>query len=138
MVSARLDKSKPAGTAIAATPTQAQKVRDIADFWGGIRQRIQAFEAALAPGTQIAIYGAGIYGNFIFSCLKSPERVGRFLDQNRFLTGTRIKGIEVVHPGDLPDDITTVLVGLNPKHARRIIAEVPGFAGRDLEFFYLG
>jgi len=65
----------------------------IADFRRGIKTRIAGFKAALAAGTSGATYGAGIYGNFICSCLKSPKKAACFLDQNEFLIGSTVKGV---------------------------------------------
>lgn len=136
VVSARIDKVT-APVAAAVRPEMADEVARIADFWSGIKNRIQAFEAGLDQDQPRGIYGAGIYGNFIFSCLRDPGRVSCFLDQNRFLVGTQIKGVPVRHPGDVPDDLAALLIGLNPNSARRIIAGVPTLQGREIIHFYL-
>ena len=136
VVKARLDKSKATAT-LSPAPVRGKDVVAIADFWGGIKARIAGFESSLPAGAPVAIYGAGIYGNFIYSCLKSPENVACFLDQNKFLIGSEVKGAPVLHPNDLPDGVQTVLVGLNPKFARRAIGDVAGLTGRDLTLFFL-
>jgi len=43
----------------------------------------------------------------------------------------------VVPPAALPLTVDTLLVGLNPLHARRAISEVGAFQWRHLKFFYL-
>lgn len=136
VVMARLDRAKDA-PALVPAPDRQTDIADIAGFWGGIKSRIQAFEETLDDGRGIAIYGAGIYGNFILSCLNSPDRVRCFIDQNKYLSGSRIADIPVVHPDGLPQDVDTVLVGLNPRIARQAMQDVPAFSGRGIEFFFL-
>lgn len=109
----------------------------IADFWRQARDRLRSFESALDPIATVAIYGAGFYGAFIFSCLIHPSRISCFLDQNPFLQGTEFNGKPVLSPADLPTEVDTLLVGLNPSHAKQIIAAIPALADRDLRYFYL-
>ncbi|WP_322989077.1 hypothetical protein [Hoeflea sp.] len=110
---------------------------ELAKFWSTARQRIVEQERGLAPDDRIAIYGAGIYGNFIRSCLANPDRVTCFLDQNRFLQGKELNGVPIVHPDNLPDDAGAVFVGLNPLNARRIIASVESLQSRKVPCFFL-
>lgn len=123
-----------------AAPEFADRSADakaLARFWGDIKTRITAFEASVQDDVPLVIYGAGIYGNFILSCLKSPERVTHFLDQNTFLHGTRIGEAEVIPPTDLPHERAAILVGLNPRNARRIIGDIPGLDGEGRTFLFL-
>lgn len=136
VVSARLNKANPVGAA-QPHPARGQEALAIAGFWSGIKARIAGFEASLPTGTPMAIYGAGVYGNFIFSCLKSPENLVCYLDKNKHLVGETLNGVPIVHPDDLPDHVDAVVIGLNPKIARRSIGEVTSFAGRDLNLFFL-
>lgn len=109
----------------------------LAAFWSEIKTNITNFENSVAPNVPLVIYGAGIYGNFILSCLKEPERVTHFLDQNAFLHGTQIGDAEVIHPDNLSYDRAAILVGLNPRNARRIIGDIPGLSGEGREFLFL-
>jgi hypothetical protein len=59
------------------------------------------------------------------------------LDQNPFLQGTESHGIPVLAPEQLPGEVKTLLVGLNPAHARNIIADIPALQTRELDHFYL-
>jgi SAM-dependent methyltransferase len=136
VVKARLNKSAVSMSEAVAAEMKEQ-VRELATFWSGIKQRIEAFEAQLSPEAPRGIYGAGIYGNFIFSCLREPERLTCFLDQNKFLVGTEIKGVPVRHPSDIPAELQTLMIGLNPKSAHRIIAQVEAFEGRNISYFFL-
>ncbi|WP_420408254.1 class I SAM-dependent methyltransferase [Hoeflea sp.] len=118
-------------------PGSGKAVADLAEFWSGAWKRVTDQEAELAPDQPIAIYGAGIYGNFILSCLANPGRVACFLDQNRFLHGKELNGVRIMHPDDLPDDVAAVFVGLNPLNARRIIASVSSLQERNLPCYFL-
>lgn len=91
----------------------------------------------MAPDARFAIYGAGIYGNSILSCLANPDRVACFLDQNRFLQGKQLNGVPIVHPADVPDDVAAVFVSLNPLNARRIISSVESLQSRNVPCFFL-
>ena len=114
-----------------------EAVDRIADFWSNAQAGIADQEQSLAPDAKIAIYGAGIYGNFILSCLSDPDRVACFLDQNRFLHGKELNGVRIIKPDDAPDDIGAVFVGINPLNARRIIGSVESLKSRNLPIFYL-
>lgn len=120
--------------AIEATRRDSERV---ADFWRGAAARVGAFESGLAASERVAIYGAGFYGAFIASSLTRPERICCHLDQNPFLQGKTFNARPVLAPADLPQDVGTVLVGLNPAHAKRIIADIPALAGRNVDYFYL-
>ena len=114
-----------------------QRLNEIAVFWKDAVNRLQEFENGLGAGSPIAIYGAGFYGKFIESCLKDPDRVACVLDQNPYLHGKKENGKPVLPPAQLPEEVETVLVGLNPAHARNIIADIPALASRRIEYFYL-
>ena len=114
-----------------------QALQRIAEFWQGAADRVQAFVAEQPEDRPLAVYGAGFYGSFITACLGSADRVACFVDQNPFLQGRSFFGKPVVAPIDLPLEIDTLLVGLNPAHAERIIAEVPVFQSRALRCFFL-
>lgn len=120
--------------AVAATLVE---LRGIAEFWQAAAQRTQAYTEALAEDAVLAVYGAGFYGAFIASCLAEPARIRCFVDQNPFLQGRRLNGRPIVAPSALPEEVNTLLVGLNPGYARQIIAEIPALAERSLRYFYL-
>lgn len=137
VVSARFDKS---GSSAVQEPEFAdvrQKAQALAQFWSDIKSRITAFEETVPIDVPLVIYGAGIYGNFIFSCLNNPGRVTHFLDQNTFLHGKKIDGIPVIHPDNLPHENAVILVGLNPQNARRIIAGIPALSSENRSFLFL-
>jgi len=136
VVCARIDKKSLPRLAI-PSPEMEDEVRRLSDFWSGLKDRIQTFEAALDDAQPRAIYGAGIYGNFIFSCLKQPDRLACFLDRNKFLTGSEVKGVTIRHPADAPNDLQALFVGLNPKIAREMMGQVSSFANKNLRYFFL-
>lgn len=113
------------------------RARHIADFWQQAGARVQSFEQTLGADAPVALYGAGFYGAFIASWLRQPQRIRYVIDQNAFLQGRQLHGAPVIAPADLPSDISTLLIGLNPAHARQIVGEIPAFAGRSLNCFYL-
>lgn len=110
---------------------------NVAQYWRDTAIRIKAFEAALEKRQQVAIYGAGFYGTFIFSCLLHPERIRCFIDQNPFLHGRKALGLDIISPGELPDEISVIMTGLNPAHASRQISEILAFKNKPLTYFYL-
>lgn len=129
----------PAAATIATTAQAGDmaQLEGIAAFWRDAAARVQAFEAGIDDSGEVAVYGAGFYGAFIRSCLSAPERVCCVLDQNPFLQGTQSQGVPVLAPDRLPDSVQTLLVGLNPAHARNIIADIPSLAGRALKYYFL-
>lgn len=108
----------------------------IARYWHDTAIRIREFEASLEK-QRVAIYGAGFYGAFIFSCLQHPERINCFIDQNPFLHGRKAFGLAIIAPGELQDEISVIMTGLNPAHAGRQIAGIPEFKNKPLTYFYL-
>lgn len=118
-------------------PDRSGEVRALADFWGNLKRRITDFETSVPADVPLAIYGAGVYGNFVLSCLNEPGRVACFLDQNKFLQDTDIAGVRVIAPKDFSIKDAAVIVGLNPRNARRIVGEVPGLVNKRRKFFYL-
>ena len=136
VVCARIDKVASVKVAT-SSPAMEDEVRKLANFWGGAKDWIQTFEATLDDAQPRSIYGAGVYGNFILSCLKKPELVTCFLDQNKFLIGSEIKGLPIRHPADAPDNLSALFVGLNPKIAREAMGQVSSFADKNLNFFFL-
>lgn len=109
----------------------------IADFWNNASNKVRAYELGLADNEMVAIYGAGFYGAFISASLARLGRIACYLDQNPFLQGKEFNARPILPPDDLPDGVRTVLVGLNPTHAKAIIADIPALSRRDLDYFYL-
>lgn len=113
------------------------EIAALVDFWGTAKSRIQAAEADLAGEATVAIYGAGIYGNFIRTCLRRPDRVVAFMDQNRFLHGRIVNGLPVRPPAEMIATVDAIFVGLNPRIARRAMAELSETVGQELPCIFL-
>lgn len=113
----------------------AREVSDAASYWRGFAERVRAFERE-ARGARVAVYGSGFYGTFVTTCLRAPERIVCYLDQNPHRQGKELLGKPIHPPAGLPADVSVVYVGLNPAHARAEIAKVTEWAGRELSFFY--
>lgn len=137
---ARKEARHPVAEAVPA-PSEVQNVFDeatkVARFWKDIGVKVRSFERSIQNVERLAVYGAGFYGAFISSCLQHPKRIACVIDQNSFLQGRKVNGVNIVPPSGLPEDIDVVLVGLNPAHARRLIEEIPEFRRRRLTYFYL-
>lgn len=114
-----------------------EKADEIARYWNGIGERVKAFESSIKAVDRIAIYGAGVYGAFITSCLLHSQKIVCVIDQNPFLHGRTANGARVVAPAELPVDVRVVLVGLNPAYAEKLIDEIQEFRSRNLEYFFL-
>ena len=113
------------------------KAKSIAELWDNAKDHIHAFEANSGIDANVAIYGAGIYGNFIFSCLKKPNAVQNFIDRNKFLIGRKTHGKLVISPDDPIVENSVIYVGLNPRSAKQIIGSLTNFQNKSLSFFFL-
>jgi SAM-dependent methyltransferase len=108
----------------------------MAHYWSGVVGRIREFESAIVDG-EVAVYGAGFYGNFIATAMQNPGRITCFIDQNRHLQGTVIRDRPVLPPSAIPAGVKYVFVGLNPRRARESIARIEPWKSRHLEYFFL-
>jgi ubiquinone/menaquinone biosynthesis C-methylase UbiE len=114
-----------------------QDANKIAQFWQDIGCKIKEFEHSIQNVKRLAIYGAGFYGAFISACLQHPEKIACVIDQNPFLQGCKVNGVDIISPTALPEDISMILVGLNPAYAKSLIEEIPELSSRQLTYFYL-
>ena len=108
----------------------------IANYWNGLQTKIILFEST-NKGEKAAIYGGGVYGNFIGTNLKQLDYVLCFIDQNVLLYSETILGKAVYPPTDLPEDVTLVYVGVNPKIARDVISSIESWKNRKIKFMFL-
>jgi hypothetical protein len=111
-----------------------QDAESIAEYWSGMKDKIQAFEDK-SSGKTAAIYGAGVYGMFIASTLKNFENVNMFIDQNPLLVGSNVLGVPVLSPSENDFDFDILYVGLNPLIANEIISML--HLPESIEVFYL-
>ncbi|NOR72203.1 MAG: hypothetical protein GQ532_21380 [Methylomarinum sp.] len=128
------ENSFPILDEVLATDKEAQK---ISNFWMTAGDNIRKFEKKIPSSRKIAIYGAGFYGSFIASIMKEHDQVEYIVDQNPFLQGKKQNGIPIVSPMDLPKEINTILVGLNPSFAKKLIDDISTFKKRNLNYYFL-
>jgi SAM-dependent methyltransferase len=147
----RIDASAlPGAFAVLAAPAEGAKpapdrtgidamvmrIRDEAETWREICRQLDV-AAAMMDRRPVAIFGAGFYGALILSRIAARAPVACFLDNNPHLQGTMQFGIRIVPPSDLPPDIETVLVGLNPGRARAIAAAEASLRRPGLRLIFL-
>ena len=120
----------------AARPEEIRPLIVIADFWTDASARI-ARAARMHTGERCVIYGAGFYGSFIATRLEADAEIACFVDRNPYVRSQPHMGRPVVAPEDLPPDVSVVYAGLNPAHARSILADVEEWRGRKLEMVFL-
>lgn len=113
-----------------------QAALEMADYWKNIVGKIQAFEASIGTGLA-AVYGAGFYGSFIALTMKHFERTQCIVDQNKHLQGTQLHGKKIISPDELPENVTHLLVGMNPRNARANIETIAAWKNRKLTTLFL-
>lgn len=127
---------QPFEQSIQQLSVENERLMQIGAYWQQMASKVAHFEMQ-HNGNEVAIYGAGVYGNFIVTCLQHTERISCFIDQNPLLKDTLILGKPIVKPSDLPPSIRTVYVGLNPKIAKQVIDGLEAWKNSQLNFFYL-
>ena len=137
VVSARVNKASQDQIKVQNMDDKTPELSKISGFWTDIKTKINNFEERDQSDAGVAVYGAGIYGNFIYAGLEHKDRVKYFIDQNVSLIGTKMHGIPVIHPKDLPQEVKNVIVGLNPKIARDAIASIKSDAFQASDFCFL-
>lgn len=115
-----------------------RRVVDLAGYWDAAGTRLAAAEAAAPAGARAAIYGAGFYGAFIYASLARPDAVACFLDRNPHQQGRALFDVPIVAPENLPGDVGTLYIGLNPAIARQAMSgaavlDRPGLAAAFLD-----
>lgn len=108
----------------------------IADYWNNLQQKILMFEKE-HKGAKAAIYGGGVYGNFIATNLLDTSPLLCFVDQNELLYDEMILGKPVVSPQNINDEVSIVYVGLNPKIAKDVIYAIESWKDKKLEYLFL-
>lgn len=113
-----------------------KEVLEMAEYWRGFADRVRAFEARQPAGRAAAIYGSGFYGTFIATCLAHLEFVGCFLDQNPHRQKQKLLNRPILAPADLPEEVGTVYVGLNPRIAKEVVGGLADWASRAHHYFF--
>jgi SAM-dependent methyltransferase len=125
----------PGGDVAAAN---AGIIRAAVTRWVECSARLDAFlrERPAAHGA-LAVYGAGVFGSYLaLSAGTERDAIACFLDQNPFKIGKTHLGRPIVHPHQIPSEVTDVLVGLNPGRARDILGQAGLLERGRLRFFF--
>jgi SAM-dependent methyltransferase len=109
---------------------------DMAGYWHQIATRIRECEVTVGAA-QVAVYGAGFYGNFIASTLIYSDNIACFVDRNQHLQGSNMNGKPILAPEQMPRNVTHVFVGMNPRIARSNIEAIDCWRDRQLSYFFL-
>ncbi len=122
----------------AAADVDAVRTRVEADcaYWRRLDESFSGLERGLG-GAPFAIYGAGFYGRYVAAKLAHPERISCFIDQNPRLRDQKLMGRPIVGPKEISSDVRDIVVGLNPKVARDIIARMPELPPDRFRFHYI-
>lgn len=113
-----------------------RRILEINNYWKNLRAKIIEFESKF-PNQESAIYGAGVYGNFIITNVKNIKNIKCFIDQNPLLHNTKVFGLDVVPVDNIPNSLKNIYVGLNPKLGRKIISELNVFNEKVYNILYL-
>ena len=108
----------------------------MANYWENLQLNIRNFEKDTGDEAS-AIYGAGVYGNFIATCIQNLDNVKCFIDQNQLLEGQEIMGKPILNPKELPLEVANLYVGLNPKIARKNIDDIESWKQRTHKYLFL-
>ena len=122
-------------TAAVLHSVRAESLR-LASYWSTVDGRIQNAERQHA-GRDLAIYGSGFYGAYIFTALQDSSRVRCFLDQSPFQHGKALFDRPILKPESLPDDVQVLFIGLNPTIARQTIEQLSWLAERNVATVFL-
>ncbi len=111
------------------------KALQMAQSWQSMEARIAHFYRQHMHKKAL-VYGAGFYGIFILSHLPKSHNVAYIVDQNDFLHGSKVDGLEVKAVHDIGDDIEVVYIGLNPLYAKTVIENLDVMKRRVREYFF--
>jgi SAM-dependent methyltransferase len=131
--------SKSASAAAPATDkvhAEVDAARAACSFWTNMVATLDE-SAALRRDRSSAIFGVGFYGSLVHSRVGKRVPVACFLDNNPHSWSLPHFGLPVRPPAEMPEDVRTVYVGLNPSAARSIVAQTPGLNRNDVDLVFL-
>lgn len=119
-----------------ALPPVLERSLRLAAYWQALSGQLRAaeLEAGDAPA---AIYGSGFYGAYIAKQLKRPEQIQCFLDRSPFQQGKTLLERPVVAPEQLPPQVRTLYVGLNPAIAREALRNADWLDAESVQLVFL-
>jgi 2-polyprenyl-6-methoxyphenol hydroxylase-like FAD-dependent oxidoreductase len=113
----------------------AEHVQQLCEFWSTAPQRIRNFESQ--RDRPAAIYGAGVVGCFIATCLANPEQFIGFIDQNPHKQGKQLAERPIMSLEQFGTSANVIYAGQNPRRARAVIESIDHWKGTRNEYFYL-
>lgn len=120
----------------ASSISTSSKIREssllISSFWEQINSKIKS-----SNDDKFAIYGSGFYGTYIASVLDSLDNLVCFLDSSPFQQQKRLFNKPILDPKNVPTEVSTIFVGLNPVNARKIINNLDSIDKKSFKFVYL-
>ena len=81
-------------------------------------KKISSFSRKKIDFEKYAIYGAGIYGTYIYT--KLGKQIKFFIDQNPFLKNKKHYNAKIFNPDFFPKKISKIIVALNPLISKQI------------------
>jgi SAM-dependent methyltransferase len=116
--------------------SEVDAARAACSFWTNMVATLDK-SVALRGNRSSAIFGVGFYGSLVHSRVGKRVPVTCFLDNNPHSWSLRHFGLPVRPPADMPDDVRTVYVGLNPSAARAIVAQTPALNRDNVDLVFL-
>ena len=104
------------------------------NFWKMLSDDVTSFERMSQKG-KVAIYGSGFYGAFIASLLSDFESVECFIDKNLYRQNQTLMGKPILAPRDIPLEVETVYVALNPAISKKVSDELDLMWGGSVCFY---
>lgn len=127
---------KAARSAPAEVDLQIQSLKKCCDAWHAAEKFVADAQSGSA-GKKVAIYGAGVYGTFVYARIRNNGGAVCFVDRNPHVHGRDHLGVPVVPPEALSADIGILYVALNPAIARKAMADLGLDQRKGLELVYL-
>ena len=106
-----------------------EDITKLGKYWLNINEKINQIEDKI-KFKKFAIYGSGFYGSFIYSQLKNKVALECFIDQNPHRQKTKLFGVNIIAPENLPESVEHIIIGLNPKSANNIMSKLGCLNGK--------
>lgn len=128
--------SEKRASLFAVAEDSGEDMAALCETWRRLQHNLKAVARAKS-GIPTAIYGAGFYGTWIASVIRTESNLVCFVDQNPHLQNANHLELPVLAPNELPQSVKVVFAGLNPRLSRAILAQSPWTSDRSVEIFHL-
>lgn len=115
---------------------EIKSLNECCQSWHAAEKFVAAAQARSA-GKNVAIYGAGVYGTFVYSRVRSIGGPICFVDRNPHVHGRDHLGVPVIPPEAIPVNTDILYVALNPAIARKAMADMGLDQRKGLDLIYL-